>query len=179
MNRFARDESGFSMIELVIVTFLAVLLMAGISNMFVSGLRASTDASARLGGQSNLMVALSRLEFEARCASQAVLGSSGASVTLTLPSVCPHATGTWTWCVTSGRLKEFSGSSCSGTANTLASSVTSATPFSCLTTVGNYPRLQIALTVNSSSKSANAATGTEQLTMRNAPASTAGVPGCS
>ena len=110
MNRFARDESGFSMIELVIVTFLAVLLMAGISNMFVSGLRASTDASARLGGQSNLMVALSRLEFEARCASQAVLGSSGASVTLTLPSVCPHATGTWTWCVTSGRLKEFSGS---------------------------------------------------------------------
>ena len=178
MNRLARDESGFTMVELVIVTFVTIVLMAGLSNMFVSGLRASTTASTRLSAQSNVNVALSRLEYEARCASAAALVSAGAGVTLTLPAQCTHATGTWTWCVTGGSLEEFSGSSCSGTGTILASSVTSATPFSCLTTVGTYPRVQIALTVNPSTTSGNATSATEQVTMRNAALSTAGAPGC-
>jgi len=179
MNRLARDESGFTLIELIVVTLVTVVLMAGLSNVFISGLRASSTANSRLSGQSNMNVALSRLEFEARCASAASLGSAGASVTLTLPGNCPHATGTYTWCVTSGKLKKFSGAACSGTGGVFASNVTSAHPFSCLTTIGNYPRLQIALTVNSTSTSGNATAGTEQVTLRNAAASTAGVPGCS
>jgi Tfp pilus assembly protein PilW len=63
MNRLAPDESGFTMVELVIVMFVTVLLMVGLSNMFVSGLRASTTASTRLSGQSNTNVALGRLEY--------------------------------------------------------------------------------------------------------------------
>jgi Tfp pilus assembly protein PilW len=180
MNRLSRDESGFSMVELVVVTFVTVLLMAGLSNMFVSGLRASTTASTRLSGQSNLNVALSRIEYEARCASSAALVSSGAGVTLTIPSNCPHANGTFTWCVTSGSLIRYTSSSCSGaTSQTIATNVTSATPFSCLTTTGTYPRLQVAFVINSSSTSGNKASATEQIAMRNAAASTASVPGCS
>jgi hypothetical protein len=166
------------MVELVIVTFVTVLLMVGLSNMFVSGLHASTTASTRLSGQSNMNVALSRIEYEARCASSAALVSSGAGVTLTLPSNCPHATGTFTWCVTSGSLIRYTSSSCSGTSQTIATDVTSAHPFSCLTTTGNYPRLQVALVVNSSSTSGNNVSATEQIAMRNAAASTASVPGC-
>jgi Flp pilus assembly pilin Flp len=180
MDRLARDESGFTMVELVIVTLVTVVLMAGLSNMFISGLRASSTASTRLSGQSNMNVALSRLEFEARCASSAALVSSGQGVTLTLPGTCAHATGTYTWCVASGSLIRYASSACSGTSQTIASNVTSAHPFSCLTTVGNYPRLQVSLTVNStSSVSGNGVSATEQVAMRNAAASTATVPGCS
>jgi Tfp pilus assembly protein PilV len=179
MDRLKHDESGFSMVELVIVTFVTVILMAGLSNMFVSGLRASSTASTRLSGQSNLNVALSRLEYEARCSSSAALVSSGAGVTLTIPSNCPHATGTFTWCVTSGSLIRYTSSTCSGTSQTIASDVTTARPFSCVTSVGNYPRLQIALTVNStSSVSGNAASASEQIVLRNAALSTTSVPGC-
>jgi Tfp pilus assembly protein PilW len=178
MNRLAREESGFTMVELVIVMFVTVLLMAGLSNMFISGLRASTTAGSRLSAQSNVNVALSRLEYETRCASAAALISGGTGVTLTLPAQCTHATGTWTYCVTAGNLEEFSGSACSGTGTILASNVTSATPFSCLTTVGTYPRLQISLTVNPTTTAGNATSATEQVTMRNAALSTAGAPGC-
>jgi Tfp pilus assembly protein PilW len=178
MSRFARDESGFTMVELVIVMFVTVLLMAGLSNMFVSGLRASSTASTRLSGQSNVNVALDRLEYEARCASAAALVSSGAGVTLTIPSNCPHSNGTYTWCVTGTSLIRYASSSCSGTSQTLASNVTSAHPFSCLTTVGDYPRLQVALTVNSSTTAGEAVSATEQFDLRNAALSTASVAGC-
>lgn len=180
MDRLARDESGFTMVELVVVTFVTVLLMAGLSSMFVSGLRASSTASTRLSGQSKMNVALSRIEYEARCASTAALVSSGAGVTLTVPSNCPHSNGTFTWCVSGGSLIRYTSSTCSGTTYlTIATSVTSAHPFSCLVTVGNYPRLQVALTVNNSTTSGNTVSATEQLVLRNAGLSTAGVPGCS
>jgi len=180
MNRFARDESGFTMIELIVVTFVTVVLMVGLSNVFISGLRASSTVSSRLSAQSNMNVALSRLEFVARCASQATLISGGTGVTLTLPATCSHQTGTTTWCVTSGKLKAYSGSACSGTGQTLASNVTTTTPFSCIVPVGSYPRLQIALTVNTTTAvSGNATSATEQVTLRNAALTTSGSAACS
>ena len=51
--------------------------------------------------------------------SKATLVSGGAGVTLTLPFQCPNATGTVTWCVTSGSLVRYSGSACSGSGLTL------------------------------------------------------------
>lgn len=180
MNRFARDESGFTMIELVIVTFVTVVLMVGLSNLFVSGLRAGTMVNSRLSAQSNMNVALSRLEYVARCASQAHLISGGTDVTLTLPATCSHQTGTTTWCVASGTLTAYSSSTCTGTGSILASNVTTTTPFSCIAPVGDYPRLQIALTVNTTTAIAgNATSATEQVTLRNAALTTANSTACS
>ncbi len=179
MNYCARDESGFTLIELVIVTFVTVVLMAGLSNMFVSGLRAGTTADARLSAQSNMNVALSHLEYVTRCASHASLVSGGTGVTLTLPSACSHQTGTTTWCVASGTLTAYSGSTCSGTGSILASNVTSTTPFSCIAPVGDYPRLQIALTVNATAVAGNGTSATEQVTLRNAALTTANSAACS
>ncbi len=124
--------------ELVVVCVITVVLAAGLSNLFISGLRASSTANATLSSQSNLMYALSRLEFESRCASSAKLLSSGADVTLTLPAFCANAAGTFTWCVTSGSLVRYGGSACSGIGETFAASVTSLTPFSCIDT-GTLP----------------------------------------
>lgn len=177
MNRLVRDESGFTLVELVVVTFVTVLLMAGLSNLFVSGLRTSKTTNNILSSQTQIHDALDRLEYEARCSSQAALGGSGADVTLTLPSECIHATGTVTWCVSGGSLIRYAASSCTGTGVTLATNITSATPFSCIATVGDYPELQVALTVQTQS-SADQASATDPIAMRNAAVTTSTTKSC-
>lgn len=177
MNRLARDESGFTLVELVVVTFVTVLLMAGLSNLFVSGLRTSKTTNAILSSQTQIHDALDRLEYEARCSSQATLGSSGAAVTLTLPSECVHGTGTVTWCITSGSLIRYAATSCTGTGVTLATNITSATPFSCVATVGNYPELQVALSVQTET-AADQTSATDEIAMRNAALTTSTASSC-
>lgn len=168
MHRLARDESGFTLIELVVVMTLLGLVMAGLSSLFLQGLHTSSTTNDILASQTQVHLALDRLEYETRCASQATRVSSGAGVTLTLPSQCMNATGTITWCVTGGSLVRYSGSSsCSGTGQTMATNISSATPFSCISTVGDYPELQIALTAQTQSTN-DTVSATDQIAMRNA-----------
>ncbi|HZD87276.1 MAG TPA: hypothetical protein VE088_04655 [Gaiellaceae bacterium] len=168
MRRPLHDESGFTLVELVLVTVLTVVVVGGLSNIFVSGLRAGNDANARLTSESSVRLAFDRLEFETRCASTATLVSSGAGVTLVLPSSCSHATGTYTWCVTGGALIRYAGSACSGTSETFIQSVTTPTPFSCVTAAAQYPRLQVALGVNPTPRGSDSFSATDLIDMRNA-----------
>src|SRR5438552_1502167 len=147
--RLLRDESGFSLPELLVVFAIAGILMGAVAQIFGIGLNTSKTSNSILASQTGVIVALDRLDYEARCGSQAKLLSGGAAVTLTLPTQCPNATGTVTWCVTGGSLIRYSGSACSGTGQTLTTNVTSATPFSCVAPVGIYPALKAVLTVNS------------------------------
>jgi prepilin-type N-terminal cleavage/methylation domain-containing protein len=179
MRRLLHDESGFTLPELVVVSVVTVILMAGISNLFVSGLRASSTTNSTLSSQTQLRTAFDRLEFETRCASQATLLSGGTGVTLTLPGQCDHVSGALSWCVTSGALVRYLGSSCTGTGETFASGVTTATPFSCLAPVGSYPRLQVDLAVNSGRTGATAVSATDTIAMRNSALTTSGSAACS
>jgi prepilin-type N-terminal cleavage/methylation domain-containing protein len=165
-----RDESGFTLVEMTVVITITLVLLCALTSLFSAGFRASSNSSATLSSQASLIVAVNRLEFEARCTSSAAIVSGGAGVKLTLPSYCVNATGTYTWCVTGGALVRFAGASCSGTGVTFASDVTSTTPFSCLTT-GKVPRLQVALTSNAGTIPGTAATGTTIIALRNASAS--------
>lgn len=174
MERLLREESGFTLVELVIAMIVTVILMAGLSNVFVSGLRTSSTTNAMLASQTSVKVALERLELETRCAQSATLAAGGADVTLTFPSTysCPaNANGTITtitWCVTGGSLVRYAdSSSCSGSAETFASDVTSATPFSCVMG-GDHPLLEVALDVNAGTNAGTAASGTDSIAMRNA-----------
>ncbi len=162
-----RDESGFTLVELMVVITITLVILGALTGLFTAGMQASTNSSATLSSQASLIVAVNRLEFEARCASAAALVSGGVGVTLTLPTYCVNATGTYTWCVSGGALVRFAGSSCTGTGVTFASNVTSATPFSCIDT-GKYPQLQVALTSNAGTNSGTAASGTTVITLRNA-----------
>jgi Tfp pilus assembly protein PilW len=179
MRPLLRDESGFTMIEMVVATFITTLLVAGLSNLFVSGLRASGDATARLSSQSSVRLALDRLEFEARCATTATRAASGADVTLVLPSSCAHASGTFTWCVSSGSLIRYVGSSCTGTSQTFITNVTTPQPFSCLAPVNQYPRLQVSLAVNAVPRAVDAFTATDTMDMHNAALTTSSSTACS
>lgn len=178
MNHLARDESGFTLIELVVVMTVLVLVMAAVSSLFLQGLHTSNTTSGILASQTQIHIALDRLEFETRCASQATRVSSGAGVTLTLPTQCMHATGTITWCVTGGSLVRYSGSSsCSGIGQTMATKITSATPFTCISTVGDYPELQVALTAQTHSSN-DTVSATDQIDMRNTSAVTSTSSAC-
>jgi type II secretory pathway pseudopilin PulG len=176
--RLLRDESGFTLVELLVVCTITVILMGALAMILGLGIKTSKTSSSILASQSGVVVALDRLDYESRCASQATLISSGQGATLTFPAQCTHATGTVTWCVTGGSLVRYSGSACSGSGQTWATNVTSATPFSCVATVGNYPSLKAVLTINTGTTSATASSGTDTMTLENGPLTTATVKGC-
>jgi prepilin-type N-terminal cleavage/methylation domain-containing protein len=167
-----QSEAGFSLVEMLTVMVILGIVMTGLVNVFVSGERASADGQARLTSQQNVNVALTRLEYDARCASSASLlnktGSNGAGVYLSLPAQCSHSTGNVAWCVSSGTLVRIAGTACGGTGVNLVSSVTTTTPFSCYTPAitGALPQLKVALTVNSGGTS-DATSATDFITMRN------------
>lgn len=154
MRRRLAAEGGYTLIELLIVIAILGFIMAGIANLLVSGSRAQSDTSARVAAQGSARIALDRLEFEARCASNATILNSGAGVALTMPTQCPHATGNITYCVSGGVLTRYSGTTtCSGgTSYPYITSITTPTPFSIVWT-SNLPRLVVALTVNSGGRS--------------------------
>lgn len=180
MRRLASDESGFTLVELIMATVITVIVMAGLADVFVSGMRGTSNASARLSSQVNVRLSLDRLDFEARCASTAALVSSGAGVTLTLPSQCPHASGSITWCVANGTLTRYVGTSCTGTTyQRFVGNVTSAHPFSCVSTVGDYPLLQVVLSVNTISGTSTSYSSTDDVAMRNAALTTSTTSSCS
>jgi prepilin-type N-terminal cleavage/methylation domain-containing protein len=156
-----RNEDGVTLIELLVVIATLGVVMAGVTNLIVSGSRASTDTAARLDAQAQVRTAFDRLEFEGRCASNAELLSGGAGVHFTLPAQCSHATGNTSWCVSSGTLSRYAASSCTGTAQGFATGVTTAHPFTLLTATGDLPRLQISLTIGGF-------TQTDAITLRNA-----------
>lgn len=181
MRPLLREESGFTLVELIIATALTIVLVGALSNLFVSGLHAGSTASWQLTSQSGVRLAFDRLEYEARCAQTATRAASGADVTLYLPPspACAHASGTYTWCVSGGSLIRYTGSSCSGTSQTFVKNVTTPTPFTCVAPVNQYPRLQVALTVNGTSSSVNGFSATDQIDMRNAALTTSSSSACS
>lgn len=178
--RSLRNESGFTLTELVVVMTITTILLGGLATIFGVGLHTGATSSSLLASQSGVVVALDRLDYEGRCASSATLVSGGSGVTLTYPTQCTHATGTVTWCVTGNALVRFNGStSCSGSGQTLVTNVTSGAPFTCVTPVGNLPAVQVALTVNTGTSSSTASSATDTITLENAPRTTSSAVACS
>jgi prepilin-type N-terminal cleavage/methylation domain-containing protein len=175
------EEAGFTLPELLVVLIITVILMGGLATIFSLGLTTSKTSTSILGSQSGVVIALDRLDYEARCSSSAKLVSSGAGVTLTFPSQCTHTSdSTATWCVTGGSLIRYSNSlTCSGTGQTLTTNVTSATPFSCVTALGDLPSVKAVLTVNTGATSATASSGTDTITLENSAITTSSSTGCS
>ena len=169
------EDAGYTLVELLVAVVLLVILMAGLSDMFISAERANRDATARLTSQQNVRVAFDRLEYDARCASSASIQSSGVGVHLTFPTQtvpCAHATGNVTWCVSSGSLVRIVGTSCSTAGNIYVGNVTSAAPFACFNVPGitnPLPQLKVALTVDTvTTNKGDQTAATDYITMHNA-----------
>jgi prepilin-type N-terminal cleavage/methylation domain-containing protein len=186
MKRRLVAADGYTLIELLVVMAILGVILGGIAGVLVSGQRAQNDTSARVTAQGSARMALDRLEFEARCASYGGILNSGAAITLTMPATCPHAAGNITWCVASGVLTRYAGSTtCSGAGITYINSITTPTPFSLLWGTSNLPRLQIALAINTTGRGSNTVRLNDSIAMRNqvlsvgAPSPTSGAVGSS
>ena len=171
MRRLGREQTGFTLVEMIVTMIILAFVMDGLVNVLASGSRAESDATARMTGQQSVRDSVGRLDFEARCSSAASLISGGTGVALTLPANCSHATGTVSWCVASGTLKRFTSSGCPGSGGQIfVSNVTSTTPFTIVTGSvgsGQLPQLGVTLTVNTTGRSSDAFTLTDTIALRN------------
>ena len=102
LGRLRRDESGFTLIELVTVLGMMLITMTALSYAMIAAHKTEEDMNRRFASQINARIALDQLRREIHCASAVTPVGSSASITITLGSRCPTAgAGTSvSWCTT-------------------------------------------------------------------------------
>ena len=88
----AREQRGYTMIELLMAMVIMVTVVTALTTLFVSGARAELELNRRFEAQQAARVAADRMRREVHCAS-GVTFTSAASSTGILPGHCPTATG--------------------------------------------------------------------------------------
>jgi prepilin-type N-terminal cleavage/methylation domain-containing protein len=95
------DESGFTLAEMIVVVAIMGIVIAGLTQLFISGSRAEVNLSNRFQAQQQSRLALDALRREIHCASGVTAPSYPATaITITLASSCATAGGgtTVVWC---------------------------------------------------------------------------------
>lgn len=133
--RLARDERGYSLVELVVSMSILGAVMTSISVLLISATNAEVDMNRRFQAQAQARVGLDRLRREVHCAQSAATSAGGAVATLTIPTTCPTAGGQTaiTWCTRASgsrwELWRYEGASCSGTGRKWVEALTQGTVF--------------------------------------------------
>ena len=97
VERLVRDESGYTLMELIVVMVILGVVLIGLTASFAAGLNAESGSVQRLLAQENARLALNRMRVDVHCASAAPAPQEnpfgGFTLTLTeTPSVCPSVT---------------------------------------------------------------------------------------
>ncbi len=136
MNRLG-GESGYSLIEALVVMVIMTTVMGAITSLFVAGADSELDMNRRFQAQQTARLALDKIRREIHCANVAVTSpTTGAatSVKLTLPSQCKAGTGDISWCTVSVSTNRFAlyrklGATCNATGTKWADYLTSGSLF--------------------------------------------------
>ena len=88
----ARDEGGYSLVEMIAVLAILTTVLTSLTALFVSGLRTETDLNKRVEAQQHARIAADRMRREVHCASDVIV-TTAAKITVRLPSHCPTAVG--------------------------------------------------------------------------------------
>jgi prepilin-type N-terminal cleavage/methylation domain-containing protein len=126
VRRVAEAQDGFTLPELLVVLAIVGVILAGITQIFTSGVKAERDQTNRTQAQQEARLGLDKLRREIHCASALTpSGPPASAITIMLGSYCPTAGGalaTVTWCtkpaLSGGQpytLWRYEGPSCSGT----------------------------------------------------------------
>jgi prepilin-type N-terminal cleavage/methylation domain-containing protein len=102
----AREEAGYTLLELLTVVAIMGIVLAGVTTSFAAGLNAETGTIRRAQAQQNARLALDRMRIDVHCASGAPAPQEnpygGFTLTLTeSPDICPAVTTTSSgvqWC---------------------------------------------------------------------------------
>jgi prepilin-type N-terminal cleavage/methylation domain-containing protein len=147
VRRVAEAQEGFTLPEMLVVLAIIGVVLAGITQLFMSGVNSERDQTNRARAQQDARLGLDKLRREIRCASALTTpsGYPASAITITLGSYCPTAGGaatTATWCTKDKNgttppvagaqpytLWRYTGTACSGTGTKWASNlVDSGTP---------------------------------------------------
>jgi prepilin-type N-terminal cleavage/methylation domain-containing protein len=93
-----RGESGFSLVELLTVMVILVVVLTGLTTLFVQGSNSELDMNNRFQAQLNTRLGLDKLRRELHCANAATVSAAGDSVVLTNPCVSSN-TNNVRWCL--------------------------------------------------------------------------------
>jgi type II secretory pathway pseudopilin PulG len=135
-QRLRREESGFTLVELVTVLGMFLITVTALSYALIAANKIEDDMNRRFASQINARIALDKLRREIHCATAVTPTGSSASITITLGSRCPTAASgtTVSWCtVGSGTryaLYRLTGASCNNTGLRAVDYLTTGTVFS-------------------------------------------------
>jgi prepilin-type N-terminal cleavage/methylation domain-containing protein len=141
VRRAVKAQDGFTLPEMLVVLAIALVVLAGITQLFMSAVWSQKDQTNRTQAQQEARLGLDKLRREIRCASTLTTpsGYPASAITITLGSYCPTAGGaaaTVTWCTKDKNgttppvagaqpytLWRYTGSACSGTGTKWASNL--------------------------------------------------------
>jgi prepilin-type N-terminal cleavage/methylation domain-containing protein len=141
VRRVAGAEDGFTLPEMLVVLAIIGVVLAGITQLFMSGVKSERDQTNRAQAQQDARLGLDKLRREIRCANTLTTpsGYPASAITITLGSYCPTAGGapaTVTWCTKDKNgvtppvagaqpytLWRYTGSACTGTGTKWASNL--------------------------------------------------------
>jgi type II secretory pathway pseudopilin PulG len=121
-----RDEGGYSLIEMVVVCMIMGTVLAGIGQLFTSGMHSQQDLTARFQAQVQLNTALGKLRREVHGACSIRAGYTTSAIVLNMPgslvqppnTPCDTPTAI-TWCTigsgTRFKLYRVAGTTCTAT----------------------------------------------------------------
>jgi prepilin-type N-terminal cleavage/methylation domain-containing protein len=172
-----RDAAGYSLVEMLSVLTIMSIVLTGLTTVFVSGSKASSDANRRFQAQQEMRLAVDRLRGDVHCAQDVTPNTpnpwTAQQSTVTLVSTscgnvtyCTASLGTSRW-----GLYRQTGSTCgSGTGTKIADYLTTATPFTSFAHVsgcGCLASLGLNLPVSVKGTRAGAYTLTDTIYLRN------------
>ena len=156
LERLRREESGFTLIELITVLGMLVIVMTALSYALIAASKAEEDMNRRFASQINARIALDQLRREIHCASAVTPTGASATITIVLGSRCPSAAGgtTVSWCTTGTgtrySLHRLVGVTCDATGKKAVDYLTTGTVFSFAPqSVTSLAVLSVTLPVNS------------------------------
>jgi type IV pilus assembly protein PilW len=141
VRRVAGAQEGFTLPEMLVVLAIIGIVLAGITQLFMSAVNSERDQTNRAQAQQDARLGLDKLRREIRCANSLTTtsGYPASAITITLGSYCPTAGGaaaTVTWCTKDKNgvtppvagaqpytLWRYTGSACSGTGTKWASNL--------------------------------------------------------
>jgi prepilin-type N-terminal cleavage/methylation domain-containing protein len=96
LHRLAAGESGYTLIELVMVLAILGTVVGALTTLFVGATNAEFESNRRFQSQQAARIAIDKMRREIHCASAITPTGATNSISVTLPGQCPSAGGSQT-----------------------------------------------------------------------------------
>ncbi|HMJ00730.1 MAG TPA: type II secretion system protein [Gaiellaceae bacterium] len=96
LRRLVAGESGYTLMELVMVLAILGIVVGALTTLFVGATNAEFESNRRFQAQQAARIAIDKMRREIHCASAITPTGATNSISVTLPSQCPSAGGSQT-----------------------------------------------------------------------------------